>query len=118
MNSSEFSFNNINEFLRKMQEETDKINNPNGSDKTVVRLDNFRSGTLRIFRQMIPDCQPLEVNRVNFTEGNRLSLDPGFKGIVVGLPKDLNKKYQIEFIGYSPEETKKYSDIEERVNRK
>jgi hypothetical protein len=118
MNSSEFSFNNINDFLRKMQEETDKINNPNGSNKTVVHLDNFKSGTLRIFRQMIPDCQPLEVNRINFIEGNRLSLDGNFCGIIVGESKDLTKKFEIEFVGYSAIQIENFKKREKLVNRK
>ena len=110
--SSSFTFSDLHQFNLK-------IKNPNGIDKQVVTLENFKPGIVRIFRQMIPGVKPIEVGRVPFKEGqNRLSLDGDFVGIVVGEPKDETKKYQIEYIGYEKDHLQFLKETESKVNKK
>ena len=98
---------------------SDKIKNPNGIENHVVHLDNFKPGTIMLYRQILPNEKPVEVSRMVIKEGqNRLSLDPTFKGVVIGAPKDESEKYHFEYVNYSEEEIKDFRKKEEIVNRK
>jgi len=109
---------NINEFIKNMFNEQNKHRNPHGPDKQVVCLDNFQTGELRIFKQFAPNTKPLEVKRMLFSEGNRLSLDGDFKGVVAGLSKDSTKKFELALVGFTPEEEKELREKEKLVNIK
>jgi len=116
--SSTINYSSLNDFINQMQNETDKINNPLGRDKTVVRLDNCKPGEIRIYKQIVPDQKPLEISRMKINGENRMSLEPGFIGLVIGLSKDPTKKYEIIFVGYPKEEEQRLLELDKIVNRK
>ena len=95
--SSDFNFDSLNDFINAMNREGDRARNPNGTNKQVVRLENFRPGQLRIYKQVFPGIKPIEASRTSFQEGqNRLSLDSDFimsleKGLSVRSPFDIRK---------------------------
>ena len=116
--SSNSSFSSLNDFVNQMNQETDQARNPNGTDKTVVRLDNCKQGQIRIYKQMVPGMRPIEITRMNIQGENRLSLEPGFVGLIIGFSKDPTKKYEIIFVGYPEEEKQRLLGIDKLVNRK
>jgi hypothetical protein len=113
--SNSFNWSDFSTLINNM----DKSTNPNGFNNHVVRLDNMVAGELIIMKQLKPGTKPVEVGRMSFNGiENRLSLDINFKGIVVGKPKNPNKKFEIVYVGFTPEEQKSLSELEEKVNRK
>jgi hypothetical protein len=119
MTSYESSFNNYSSADANFKNMKDQMNNPTGSDKKAVSLNNFKPGVVRVFRTMIHGIPPIEVNRLKFSEGQTtLYIDSKFIGIVVGEPKDQTKKYQIEYIGYSEADVKEFQEREKLKNKK
>lgn len=116
-NSATYNLEDLLRMKRMMEDRFDRAGNPHGSDKQIVKLDNFNPGTIRLFRQFIPGTKPVEVQQLPFSGGNRLSLDSDFRGVVVGESKDKTKKYQIEYVGFDEDQIKYFKDIEENVNR-
>ena len=109
---------NINDFFNWHKKTEDNIKNPNGPAHTVVHLDTIQPGEIIILRQFMPNTKPVEVGRAIVKMGqNRMSLDKDFKGIVVGKPKDNNKKFEIVYVGFSDDEIKKLSEMEQKVNK-
>jgi len=119
-NSSSASYSNlnINDFINKMRTETDRLNNPMGQDKTVVHLNNCRPGEIRIYKQIVLGEKPVEISRMRISSENRMSLEPGFIGLIIGLSKDPTKKYEIIFVGYPKEEEQRLLALDKIVNRK
>ena len=102
-----------------MDQKIDQKNNPNGENNNVVRLDVFEPGEIRILRQFIPGTKPVEVRRMKFENGqNRLSIEKEFRGVIAGRPKDLTKKWELQYVGFSDEEIKQLQEKEKLVNRK